>query len=62
MSDEGCVEDVWEPPGFWHHHRCRRPVKATIHHEPTNRTIGVCGIHLRAYMNRGNGWKIVESA
>lgn len=30
MSGDQCVEEVWEPPGYWHHHQCSRRGKRVV--------------------------------
>ena len=47
-NEPTCPFMVGEPPGYWHYHRCSRPVKATITTKD-GKDYGVCGVHKRAH-------------
>lgn len=55
IEDARCPVEVGEPPpGYWHFHRCARPVKGD-----RGDGVQVCGIHLReAERDQARGIKL----
>ncbi len=46
-----CEEEVWERPGYWHHHRCPFRSKWVVT-EPDGVLLHVCGNHVGHYRSR----------